>query len=319
MMLRIPAGRCPRICRAGLGVTIAMLAAVSGPAATPQNAAVAPATPGSPPAPLAAAGGMQVQQIAPDVFVATFSYCNSLFVIGKKAVLVVDTYNPAFAARLKAEIERRTPLPVRYVVYSHAHKDHLGGAALFAHAATIIAQRRQVEQLAFMDDPTVPAPDELFDREYRIDLGGIGARLHDFGRDHGTGVTVVELPDRRIVTAFDLAYRNRWRWYGLPDESPRRVLASLRRLQALEFDVAVAAHGPMLTPADVAAHADFLDDLIRQIEVVYDESIAAGLPPPVGIARALREVRTQRYSEWGMSENRELHIIAIYNSLLEGF
>ena len=64
---------------------------------------------------------------------------NSIVLVGASGVLITDTYNLAHALALKREIKKRFNLPVQYVVYSHAHADHLRGANIFAETATFIA------------------------------------------------------------------------------------------------------------------------------------------------------------------------------------
>jgi len=58
---------------------------------------------------------------------------NSGFVIGSESVLVVDTFeNPAAAKKMLEAIRENTKLPVRYVVNTHYHLDHVAGNAIFA-------------------------------------------------------------------------------------------------------------------------------------------------------------------------------------------
>src|ERR1700747_960021 len=68
---------------------------------------------------------------------------NAGFVIGDGGVLVIDTFqSAAAAAQLLASIRERTPLPVRFVVNTHYHLDHVAGNGVFHDAgAGIVAQR----------------------------------------------------------------------------------------------------------------------------------------------------------------------------------
>src|SRR5690349_8754921 len=69
------------------------------------------------------------------------SSANGGFVIGDDGVAVIDTFNNAEAARqLLAEIRRRTALPIKFVVDTHHHPDHVAGNGVFAETgATILA------------------------------------------------------------------------------------------------------------------------------------------------------------------------------------
>lgn len=70
---------------------------------------------------------------------------NTLVVIGDEAVAVIDTgHHPRLARRIIAEIRALTPLPVRYVINTHWHNDHVSGNSPFVEAfagARVIAHR----------------------------------------------------------------------------------------------------------------------------------------------------------------------------------
>lgn len=60
---------------------------------------------------------------------------NAQFIVNSDHVVVVDTTTrPVWARELIRQIKKITPLPVRYVVYTHWHIDHVGGAQSFLEA-----------------------------------------------------------------------------------------------------------------------------------------------------------------------------------------
>lgn len=74
---------------------------------------------------------------------------NAGFVIGRTGVLVVDSFATAEAAReLLAAIRRETALPVRWVVDTHYHLDHVGGNAVFREAGAVIVGDENVRRWA---------------------------------------------------------------------------------------------------------------------------------------------------------------------------
>ena len=77
---------------------------------------------------------------------------NITLVVGREAAMVVDTGQfPGIARRVIEDIRRITPLPVRYIVNTHWHGDHLLANAVFREAwpqARIVAHSHTIEQAA---------------------------------------------------------------------------------------------------------------------------------------------------------------------------
>src|SRR5271165_2971771 len=70
---------------------------------------------------------------------------NAGFVIGDDGVAVIDTFQDADAAKqLLTEIRKLTKLPVKFVVNTHYHLDHVTGNGVFARAGAVIIAHRNV-------------------------------------------------------------------------------------------------------------------------------------------------------------------------------
>ncbi|MGE4658800.1 MAG: MBL fold metallo-hydrolase, partial [Gammaproteobacteria bacterium] len=92
-----------------------------------------------------------------------------VFLVTSEGIILVDPTNPEQAAWLKAEFKERFDLPVKYVIYSHAHNDHAGGGDVFADTATFIAHENMQKNLV---RPADNAP--LLPREALWDINGSG-------------------------------------------------------------------------------------------------------------------------------------------------
>jgi glyoxylase-like metal-dependent hydrolase (beta-lactamase superfamily II) len=109
----------------------------------------------APPETPAPASHYRIEQVAPGAFAAIAvegdraSVGNAGFVVGSTGVLAVDSSATEEGAReLLAEIRRVTPLPVRWVVDTHYHLDHVGGNAVYRDAGAVVVAHANVRKWA---------------------------------------------------------------------------------------------------------------------------------------------------------------------------
>lgn len=67
----------------------------------------------------------EITKLADDVYLFRHQFHQSIFMTTPQGVIVTDPIAPEAAAWLKAEIKKLTDQPVRYVIYSHHHNDHV--------------------------------------------------------------------------------------------------------------------------------------------------------------------------------------------------
>lgn len=80
----------------------------------------------------------EIIKVTDGVWVAVgYALANSILIEGTDGVIIVDTTESKTAARaIKAEFDKLTTKPVKAIVYTHNHYDHINGAEVFAAGAT---------------------------------------------------------------------------------------------------------------------------------------------------------------------------------------
>lgn len=211
---------------------------------------------------------------------------NTGFIIGRDGVLVADPGGSLIDGQsLKATIREKTALPIRYVVMSHIHPDHIFGAAAFLEDQPIfVGHRALAEAMRQRGDyyrgvladivgeeraGTVVAPTFAVEDRSDFDLGGriVEARAH--GPAHTScDLTLFDRASGTLLTG-DLVFVTR-----MPslDGSLPGWLNELAALKAAPAARAVPGHGPVAIdwPDGAADIARYLTVLRRDIEQAID-------------------------------------------------
>ena len=237
---------------------------VAGPIAGPTAAAA--------PLPFA------VTEVAPGIFVRQGVHqdatpenddaiANIGFIVGRDAVAVIDPGGSLDdGERLRTTVQVKTDRPIRYVVMTHAHPDHIFGGVAFlpdhpvfvghARLAGVLVERgeyyrkRLVEILGRDRAGDYEMPTLLVADAAQLDLGGRVLELQAHGAAHtDNDLTIL---DRQTGTlwAADLLFVDR-----IPaiDGSLTGWLKELGALKALPATRAVPGHGPPVVPWPAAA------------------------------------------------------------------
>lgn len=217
-------------------------------------------------------------EIADDVFAwvqpdGGWCLSNAGIVRGVDALVVIDTAATERRARaLRAATRAVAPLPVRTVVNTHHHGDHVFGNAMFPQA-TVIAHHRARTAMArsgtamhelwpAVEWGTLPLvlPTVTMDQELTVQTGTTEVRLLHLGPAHTVGDIVAWLPQRRVLFAGDLLMSGATPFVLMGSATGLRTATA--QLRALHPDVVVCGHGPVCGPEVFDTTEAYLDLLI---------------------------------------------------------
>lgn len=232
----------------------------------------------------------EITKLADDVYLFRHKFHQSIFIITPKGVIVTDPISSDAATWLKAKIKTLTEQPVRYVIYSHHHNDHITGGSVFADTALFISQAAARPKILEAAYPLTPVPDLTFTDRMFIDLSGKRIELIYTGRNHSDNSLVVLLPQSRLLFAVDFIPVETVAYRALPDGYPDEWIGSLRQVEGLEFDTLVPGHGKIGTREHVRMFRGYLQDLRAAVE----EQVQKG----VNLAEAKKNVQLPKYEQW---------------------
>ena len=171
----------------------------------------------------------------------------AMFIVTPDGVIATDPVaygRPQGGQQYVDEIRKVTDKPIKYLIYSHHHFDHIAGGKAFKDAgATIVAHRRAKERLEKLQDPATPLPDEVVEDAGRvIRLGGKIVELSYVGLNHSDSTLVMRLPQDRLIFLVDLVPVGAFPGLGMIDFYPLEALDSLKKIGAMEWDRMIPGH-----------------------------------------------------------------------------
>jgi glyoxylase-like metal-dependent hydrolase (beta-lactamase superfamily II) len=193
----------------------------------------------------------------------------AMFVVTSAGVIATDPIGygrPTGGQTYLDEIKKVTSQPVKYVIYSHHHFDHIAGGKAFKDAgATFIAHKRAQERLAGIKDPHTVMPDEVVgDGGRTVTLGNTTLELIYLGLNHSDSTLLMRLPKDKIVFAVDFISVGSVPGRGMIDSYPLEWEKSLEKVIAMDWDRLIPGHpgpgGRLGTKKDVQDLLTFLQD-----------------------------------------------------------
>jgi glyoxylase-like metal-dependent hydrolase (beta-lactamase superfamily II) len=244
----------------------------------------------------------ETRKITDRVYVFRFGGHQSMFVVTPDGVIATDPIaylRPHAAVTYVDEIRKVSRAPIKWVIYSHHHYDHIaGGKPLKDAGAIFVAHRNARTRLEALKNPDVVPPDIVIDQQHALELGGVRVELHYVGRNHSDNSLVVLVPQDKILFAVDFIPIETVHFRNMPDGYLPDWFDSLDRVLELDWDRLVPGHpyagGRLGTKEDVRNLKQYMIDLSDAVR----QAAAQGKCWDA----AMKEIKLPKYEKWGSYE-----------------
>jgi glyoxylase-like metal-dependent hydrolase (beta-lactamase superfamily II) len=280
------------------------------------NVAIAPAQ--APPAPSAASSlPFALKNLGHGAYAAIDNAkgeagANAGFVVGDDGITVIDTFeNEAAAQALLGEIRMVSKLPIKFVINTHYHLDHVAGNADFAKEGAVIVAHRNVpswirtENLKFFGKDitaeqksqvaNLAAPNVLYDSTIELRLGGATLHVEYFpGHTGGDSIVIVQREKSTVIFCGDLFWRqtlpNLIDASTLPWMETLSTFAKFSAESPIQF---IPGHGDLGNTSDVAAFHGYLSDLRDWVAAAKKDGKSGA-----ALTEAVLPLLKQKYGSW---------------------
>jgi glyoxylase-like metal-dependent hydrolase (beta-lactamase superfamily II) len=250
-----------------------------------------------------------------NVYVFRYGNSQAMFIVTSAGVIATDPIGygrPQAVTTYVEEIKKVTNQPIKYVIYSHHHFDHIAGGKPFKDAgARFVAHKRAKERLAVLKDPHTVIPDETVDKSRTIKLGNTALELTYLGLNHSDSTLLMRLPKEKVVFAVDFISVGTLPGRGMIDSYPLEWEAALKKVLAMDWEKLIPGHpgrgGRLGTKQDVQDILTFLQDASAEVKKAAQEGKCWDTVE--------KEMKLPKYADWPNYETAMPFVLRRYCGL----
>lgn len=254
-----------------------------------------------------------IDHISGGLYKFTNKFHAAVFLVTDEGIIATDPINAAAATWLKAELDKRFGKPVKYVIYSHHHADHVSGGEVFT-GAEFVGHENIVDDLKKDEVPT-PLPTTTFSDTKTITLGGQSVELIYLGSGHSDNMIAMKFPGEQALFIVDIvsAHRLPFRTMGAGRDSLDGILAQIRKAESITgYNKLITAHS---APYILVAKPDMLGQARTYIEELRDH-VQAAMDAGQSLDEIQQSVKMENYQNLFMYEQfLPLNIEGMYTHL----
>lgn len=257
-------------------------------------------------------GETATQKISDSIYVLTDKdmYMNSTLIMGDDTCILVDTrQNVPTAKELQATIKSITDRPIKYVINTHYHGDHVFGNQIFTtEAADIVGHKnarstllkigeqhkaffRDYFKVPGMEDVVVTPPTLTFEKELSLQFNGKTINIFHPDRAHTNTDSFVYIPELKMLITGDLFFNHALGFTGDPSCSLKGWIETLEEMERLDIETIIPGHGPLGNKDNLAEFRQYLEKLLAAVKQEIDKGKT--------VAEMKQSIKLPEYKDWG--------------------
>ena len=181
-----------------------------------------------------------------------------------EGLIIVDDKFPNHVEDVMRNVRSVSDLPIRYVLNSHHHGDHVAGNVLMREMGIDVIAHENI-RANFLRIGQPGEPNIVFSDEASVFLGAVEVKLLYFGRGHTNGDTIIYFPEQKVVHGGDLIVD------GMPvidypaGGSAIEFVRTIDALLDVDFDILIPGHGRLMTKDEVADYKARFEEMNRRM------------------------------------------------------
>lgn len=200
---------------------------------------------------------------------------NAGFVVTPEGIVIFDALGtPSLAAKLLRKIRKISDAPIKAVVMSHYHADHLyglqvfkeQGARIYAPAGArdyldadgtqgLLAARRKLLAPWVNEKTHLVDPDVYVDKNMELTFGGITLKITPLGKAHSEGDLAMMVQPDNVLFSGDIIFEGRIPFIG--EANTRHWMKTLDGLRGIKVAALIPGHGPLAKHPDKVIDATY--------------------------------------------------------------
>src|SRR3981189_2596712 len=232
-----------------------------------------------------------------NVYIFRYGGHQSMFIVTPQGVIATDPISERRPAKpYNSAIQAVTKAPIKYVIYSHSHFDHIAGGKPFKDLGAIfVAHRNAKARIEALKPADVVVPDEVVDGKSNITLGGTTLELNYVGKNHSDSTLVMRLPSEKIIFTVDWIPIQGIQFRGMADTYVPDIEEGLKKVIAMDWETLIPGH-----PGPAGKQTGTKDNAREQLAYLQDLSAAVknAVNENKSYADAQKEIKLPKYEAW---------------------